>query len=120
MKAGIVALDCNKELEYMRKEYEKRRNYFVSELNKIPNIHCNYPEGTFYAWVKFDFENISHEEIYNRVINKAKIIGVPGSSYGEEKDICMRFSFATDKRNLEKAIDSLKREFDKKKLSVIS
>ena len=113
MKAGIVALDCNKELEYMRKEYEKRRNYFVSELNKIPNIHCNYPEGTFYAWVKFDFENISPEEIYNRVINKAKIIGVPGSSYGEEKDICMRFSFATDKRNLEKAIESLNREFDK-------
>lgn len=49
-EAAIVALDCDEEVAAMRKEYTRRKEYFVSELNNIPGIKVLEPEGAFYAW----------------------------------------------------------------------
>lgn len=103
---GVAALTCHEEMEEMRQSYEKRRNAFIDELNKIPHVSCKYPEGAFYAWVKFDIEGKSSYDICNYLLEEAKVVGVPGDAYGLGGTGCMRFSFANP---LEDLMDAAKR-----------
>jgi len=35
-------------------EYRKRRDLFVTGLNRISGFRCQVPEGAFYAWVNVE------------------------------------------------------------------
>jgi len=108
-KAAVVALDCQQEIEAMRQRYEARRNKFISGLNSIPNVHCEMPDGAFYAWVKFDLPGMDSEQVCEFILEKAKVVGVPGISYGEENIPCMRFSFAAADGDLRQAVVNIRR-----------
>ena len=108
-KAGIVALECNGDVENMRKEYEERMKFFVQGLNSIKGITCVEPEGSFYAWVYVEKDSWSAEEIAEGLLKEQGLVSVPGTAYGEDKPY-LRMSFATDKKTLVKAIERI-REF---------
>lgn len=106
---GVAALDCHEEMEAMRKSYEERRNAFIDALNKIPRVTGKYPEGAFYAWVKFNLNGMDSYQICNYLLEEAQVVGVPGDAYGLGGSQCMRFSFAnsmTDLMEAAKRIDS--------------
>lgn len=107
-KAAMVALDCESEVEEMRKTYENHRNYFISELNKIPGVFAEYPEGAFYAWVKFDIKGVTSSNLVTYLLDHAKVIGVPGIAYNERNDTYIRLSFANSINDLENAIKKLR------------
>ena len=49
-EAAIEALEnCQKEVEVMRNDYERRRNFVVNRLNEI-GLPCHTPKGAFYAF----------------------------------------------------------------------
>lgn len=109
-------------VEKMRKEFEKRRNFFHSELTSINGIKCYKPEGAFYLFPnissffgksdgKTKIENSFDFALY--ILNDAKIAAVPGSAFGAEGYI--RFSYATSMKNLEEATKRLKESLNKLK-----
>lgn len=103
-EAAIVALDCDEEVAAMRKEYTRRKEYFVSELNNIPEIKVLEPEGAFYAWCKFtNIDNPAGE-----LLEKSRVVGVPGNAYGTGFESYVRFSFASSLDELEKAVYRIK------------
>jgi aspartate aminotransferase len=102
-------------LEEMRKEFERRRNYFFNEITSIPGITCRKPEGAFYLFPKvsaffnkstdiFKIENSFDLSMY--LLYEAKLATVPGSAFGAEGYI--RFSYATSMENLFEAAGRLK------------
>ena len=103
-QAATVALDCKEEIEEMRKSYEMRRDIFIDGLNKIPGVHAEKPQGAFYAWVKIDKKGMDSFQICDYLIEEAKVVGVPGDSYGFGGDKCIRFSFATDLNDLKETV----------------
>lgn len=107
-KGAVEALKCHQEMEEMRKVYEQRRNCFVSALNEIPGVHCEMPEGAFYAWVRFELPGKDSEQVCTFLMEKAGVVGVPGYTYGEEGGCYMRFSFATATGDLELAVKKIK------------
>ena len=107
-KSAIKAFECNEEIEAMRQQYEKRRDLFVNGLNEIPGVHCKAPEGAFYAWTDFDMPGMDSKEVCNFILEKAKVVGVPGIAYGEEKGSRMRFSFAASEDQLVQAVKNIK------------
>ena len=107
MKAATVALDCTEEIEEMRKSYERRRDRFIGDLNAIEGVTCAYPEGAFYAWVKFDLPGMDAAQACEFILNEAKVVGVPGDAYGTD-DCCVRFSFATEESELIKAAERIR------------
>lgn len=107
-EAASVAFDCVAEVEHMRQLYEERRNEFVSGLNAIPGINVTSPEGAFYAWVNFAKNDMDSEQVADFLLEKAKVIGVPGVAYGEKKECYIRFSFAKDKDVLYDAVKRIK------------
>src|ERR1700745_1888790 len=49
-EAAIEALDnCAREVEEMRNDYQRRRNFVVSRLNEI-GLPCHSPKGAFYVF----------------------------------------------------------------------
>ena len=108
-----MALDCGRETELMRQEYEKRRNLLVEGMKDIPGVEFLSPSGAFYAWVKFDTEQ-SSDELCRLLLESAKIAGVPGTAYGETDHVCIRFSYAASEQALKQMLINLKKFMSKK------
>lgn len=106
--AALEVFNCKHEIESMRQTYETRRNYFITELNKIDGISCREPEGTFYAWVYFDTTKGSNE-IARQLLLQLGVVGVPGQAYGSNNSCCIRFSFACADDVLKETINRIKR-----------
>lgn len=92
--AALMSFDCLDEIKEMCYQYEERGKYFTKALNDIPGIECRMPEGAFYAWTRFDIESFRTDDIFEFLLEKANIVGVPGYAYGEGTENCIRFSFA--------------------------
>lgn len=112
-KAAVVALDCQQEMDEMVRLYEERRNVFLGKLNTIDGIEAKLPDGAFYAWIKCDKNNMTDREVCEYLLNEAKVVGVPGSSYGEGGEGCLRYSFANSMDALMEAADRIKTAMDK-------
>ncbi len=111
-KGAVCAFQCEREMELMRETYEKRRDLFIGALNSIDGVSCNMPEGAFYAWVSFNKTNMNSFEMSDYLLENAGVVGIPGNAYGEETVCCMRFSFATATKDLEKAAEKIKKAIE--------
>ena len=108
------------EVDLMRSEFEKRRNYFVDAINTIPHVTCIKPKGAFYLFPnikyylnkKFNGKTLkTSEDIVKYFIEEEKLVMVPGDSFGSKNHI--RLSYACSMENLEKAFSRLKSGFSK-------
>ena len=110
-KAAVVALnEEDGSIEQMRKEFEKRRNFLVKELNRIKNIKCSMPKGAFYTMpnVSYYIHNnnkgvTNTVELCHYLLENFHIAIVPGSAFGMENYV--RFSYANSVDNLRKGLD---------------
>lgn len=103
------------EVEKMKVEFEKRRDFFHKEINSIEGIVCPKPEGAFYLFPNisayFNKSNGSRTikdsfDLAMYLIDEALTACVPGSAFGAEG--YMRMSYATSMENLEKAVRRIK------------
>ena len=90
----------------MRRRYQQRRDLFVNGLNQIPGVHCEMPEGAFYAWTNFEIPGMDSNQVCEFIMEKAKVVGVPGVSYGD-KTGRIRFSFAAADDQLAQAVKNI-------------
>ncbi len=108
------------EVLQMRKEFEKRRNFFFEALTSIDGISCCKPEGAFYLFPNVSayfqkstpvikIENSFDLAMY--LLYEAKVACVPGSAFGTEGYI--RFSYAASLDNLMEAVKRIKEALDK-------
>ena len=99
------------ELPEMNKEYKKRHDFVVSELNKIDGVECKPTDCTFYVFPSFKgyikkSKIISNDtELALYILEKAKVAVVPGSAFGIDNHI--RISIAIDMDSLKKAMKRL-------------
>lgn len=112
-KAATVALDCNDEIEAMRRSYEERRDLFFAKLNAIEGVEAKIPDGAFYAWVKIEKNDMDSFALCNYLLEEALVVGVPGDAYGKGGQKCIRFSFATALDSLLEAADRMKLALDR-------
>lgn len=103
------------EVERMRVEFEKRRNYLYDELTKIPGFTCYKPEGAFYLFpgIKAFFGKSYNGKVIKDsmdfsmfLLEEARIAAVAGSPFGSDGYI--RFSYAVSMAQLEDAVKRIK------------
>ncbi|MBV9670706.1 MAG: pyridoxal phosphate-dependent aminotransferase [Acidobacteriales bacterium] len=106
--AGAVALNSDQSsIEVMRKEFERRRDYFVNALNQVPGFKCRMPKGAFYAFPNIVGTGIAERALADRLLEEAGIACLPGTSFGMYGAGHLRFSMANSMANLELAIARL-------------
>jgi len=90
-------------------EYRKRRDLFVSRLNKIPGFRCQSPDGAFYAWVNIEETGKSAEEVQRILLEEVGVAGIAGAAFGAEGKDYLRFSLVSATNQLEDALDRIQR-----------
>ncbi|MGD8540449.1 MAG: pyridoxal phosphate-dependent aminotransferase [Candidatus Aminicenantes bacterium] len=70
------------EIKELWKDWERRCQFVVSELNSILNISCDPPEGGFYAWIDITGTGETSEQLAERLLREYHIALVPGPAFG--------------------------------------
>jgi aminotransferase len=108
-EAAIEALEnCQKEVESMRNDYERRRNFVVSRLNEI-GLPCHVPKGAFYAFPNITPTGLKSKEFSLQLLKSKKVAVVPGSAFGNSGEGYVRCCFATGMDKLKEAMDRIEK-----------
>jgi aspartate aminotransferase len=103
--AAIEALrDSTGATPRMVAEFQKRRDQFIADLNKVPGFRCIPPEGAFYAWVNIEETGASAEEVCRIMLEEAGVAAIPGAAFGDMGKNFVRFSFASSTATLKEAV----------------
>lgn len=103
-KAALCAYNNEKvrsKVKEMVQEFRERRNILVDELKKIPEINCQKPEGTFYAFPEVGIDSMRFSK---KALKEANVAVTPGSAFGVEGKGNFRISFANSKERIKEAI----------------
>src|SRR5882757_4140309 len=108
--AAIEALrDTTDAVNAMVAEYRKRRDLFVTGLNRIPGFRCQAPEGAFYAWVNVEDTGISAQDLASTLLEEAGVAAIAGAAFGTAGKNYLRFSLVSARNLLEEALERIER-----------
>lgn len=103
--AALAALEGPQDdFEEMLRQYTVRRNLVVEGFNKIPGLKCFAPQGTFYAFIDVSGTGMTGGEFAEDLIEKARVIVVPGDGFGDEGKKYVRLVFATSEERIREGI----------------
>ena len=103
-EAAIEAFEnCQSEVEAMRSDYEKRRNYVVNRLNEI-GLPCHSPKGAFYVFPDITPVGLNSKDFSLGLLKSKKVAVVPGSAFGLSGEGFVRCCFATGFEKLKEAM----------------
>ena len=97
---------CMEDVEYMKNEFIKRRDYLYGRLIKM-GFESNMPMGAFYMFPSIKKFNIKSEEFCERLLIEAEVAAVPGSAFGVGGEGYMRISYAYSMEQLTEAADRI-------------
>ncbi len=103
-KAAIPALlgKADKDVEEMRKEFKRRRDFVYEAFNSIEGLSASKPAGAFYIFVNHKALIKDSMAFALDLLEEKGVAVVPGIGFGSEG--YFRFSFATDFETINKGI----------------
>ena len=106
--AGIEAIrSCDDEVIHMRKQYDTRRRFLVSELRDI-GMKCFEPKGAFYVFPHIPDCGLTSEEFCSRLLMEQRVAVVPGSAFGESGEGHVRISYSYSMSHLREACNRIR------------
>lgn len=110
--AGITALRGGlanhfEEVEKMRTQYNRRRQYLVHELNDM-GLSCFEPLGAFYVFPSISSTGLTSEEFCEKLLYSERLATVPGTAFGPGGEGFVRISYAYSMAHLQEAIRRLR------------
>lgn len=111
--AAIPALEgeADKDIEMMRAEFEKRKDYIVKAINEIDGLSCYEPDGAFYVFINIKKISNDSMKFCADLLEQKGVALVPGLAFGMEG--YARFSFATSLEVIQEGVKRIK-EFTQK------
>lgn len=113
--ASVAALSQQTdEIEKMVKEFKRRRDFIVAELNKIKGVKCPMPKGAFYVFYDVSsyygkhvngFEIKDSTSFCNYLLTQQNVGLVPGVAFGN--DNCVRMSYACSQSQIEEGLERI-------------
>ena len=106
-EAAIEALEnCQREVETMRQDYERRRNFVVTRLNEI-GLSCHTPKGAFYVFPEIAPTGLNSTDFSLQLLRSKRVAVVPGNAFGRSGEGFVRCCFATEFDRLKEAMDRM-------------
>lgn len=105
--AAIEALkNGDEDIEYMKGEYDLRRQYLVKALRGI-GLECFEPHGAFYVFPNISGFGMTSEEFCERLLHETHVAIVPGTAFGECGEGFARISYAYSLDHLKIAVEKM-------------
>jgi aminotransferase len=109
-KAAVAALagpqDCVQE---MVKEYGRRRELVLNELDRIKSLLYTRPEGAFYVFPNFTSYEKSDETFATRLLKEAGVVTAPGSGFGKAGEGHLRISYSVSYEQVKEGMKRIRR-----------
>ncbi len=107
--AAIEAFkDSTDDTEKMRLGFLNRRNILVEGINKIDNLSCKYPKGTFYAFVNIKDTGLDSVTFAYKLLEQKQVAVVPGITYGESCNDHIRIAYTMDEDKIIEGVTRIK------------
>ena len=100
-------LEDQSESRAMMDDFKRRRDIFISGLNEVEGISCQYPDGAFYAFPNVSQVPMGADDFADYLLDEVGVATLPGSAFGVHADNHLRMCFANSVENLERAIDRI-------------
>lgn len=115
--AVIATMTAYNECEYWVDElikYTENNIRFVKEYleKNIPELFCEIPDGSYFAWIDFLKLGISSEEFQKYLIDIGEVAVMPGLTYGEEGRYFLRLNVACSIKKVEDGLKRIKKTVD--------
>ena len=105
--AGVEAMDFgDKDVDRMRREYRKRRDYLVPALNAM-GLKTLMPKGAFYLFPDVRSTGLSSEDFAMRLLKDFGVACVPGGAFGPCGEGYVRMSYATSLEKIKVAVERI-------------
>ena len=103
--AGVEALHGDQSsVDHMREEFQRRRDVFVTGLNRTKEFSCRMPRGAFYAFPNITGTGWKSKPLADALLEDAGVACLSGTSFGEFGEGYLRFSIANSMENLDRAL----------------
>lgn len=113
--AAVEALrNGDEDIEYMRKEYDRRRRLIVDGFRKM-GLSCFEPLGAFYVFPCIMSTGFSSTEFCERLLEEEKVAVVPGNAFGQSGEGFVRCSYAYSIQCIQEALTRIGRFVEKHK-----
>lgn len=103
--ALVAAVETGDWPERMRREYQARRDIVVRIVDDVDGLELEPPEGTFYAFLKYDADLPAVEVV--RLAMERGVAVRAGSEFGPSGEGFVRIAFSTRRELLVKGMDLL-------------
>jgi aspartate aminotransferase len=102
-------------VESLRLTIQNNRDVLMQELRSFTDVHCEKPEGTFYALPDFRAYlrksiAISSAELSRFLLKKAMVVTVPGKEFGMEG--YLRLSYSGSVKDITEGVERMKWALD--------
>ena len=105
--AGVEAMDHgDKDVDRMRREYKKRRDYLVPALNEL-GLKTVMPKGAFYIFSDIRSTGLKDDEFALKLLKEFGVAVVPGSAFGACGAGFVRMSYATSLEKIRVAVERI-------------
>ncbi len=109
--AALAALTGPQEVvAEMRQALARRLELVCRRLDRLGGAFSYIkPQGAYYLMARYHFTDQPSQELALRLVEEARVITVPGSSFGPGGEGHLRLSFGGDEAELNEAFDRLER-----------
>ena len=113
MAAAEALVSGRKSVEQMKREYNRRREFMVTELNSL-GLRCSRPQGAFYVFPCIRSTGLSSMDFSRKLLEEEKVAVVPGTAFGPCAEGYIRISYASSMDNLKEALTRINRFLNKR------
>lgn len=108
MAAAEALVSGKGSVEEMKREYRRRREFLVDELN-LMGLPCNKPQGAFYVFPSIRKTGLNSLKFSQGLLKEEKVAVVPGTAFGQSGEGFIRISYASSMESLKEALQRIKR-----------
>ncbi len=97
-------------IEDLRSLLQHNRDVLMAELEQIPHIRVQKPQGTFYSFADFSYYNSDSQVLAQYLLEEALVAVVPGQAFG--MDGHLRISFCASEDSIVQGVRRIKRALE--------
>ena len=109
--AALAALEGDQQcIRDMCAELTRRRALCCRRLDQLGD-HFSYvpPKGAFYVMARYHFTDDKSDEVALRLLEEARVITIPGGTFGKGGEGHLRLSFGGEEKVINEAFDRIER-----------
>ena len=87
--------------------FQRRRDLVVDGLNAIPGVHCERPQGAFYAFANVTGTGMDERELADGLLTEAGVAVLPGTAFGPGGKGYIRLAYTQGEDDLRLGIERI-------------